>query len=157
MAPIDMTKLAQEFMDEGAFVVIDRYVREGKITAGIASAWMKQVFALFDAKVKEAQQEARRLDAVLARLAHLTAQGAARARPYQPSDPLVMSLAHELTTFDNWVISLYETDLSMISYGAPARAKAKPAEMMKAMDALYQKRLTDMDFAKNAPELFTRG
>ena len=33
----------------------------------------------------------------------------------------------------------------MISYAAPDRAKAKPLEMAKSMEALNQKRLKDMD------------
>lgn len=157
MAPqIDFHKLAVEFNNEGAFTVIDRYVSTGQITPEHASGWIAQVFALFEAKVREAQKEVRRLDAVLARLAHVTARGS-RKHPYQKFDPLVVSLAHEATTFDNWVMSLYETDLSMISYGAPDRAKAKPMEMARAMEALYQKRLKEMNFALNSPELFTRG
>lgn len=157
MAPrIDQHKLAAEFSNEGAFVVINRYVSSGQITPEEASGWVAQVFALFEAKVREAQQEVRRLDAVLARLALITAQGS-RKHPHQNRDPLVVSLAHELTTFDNWVMSIYETDLTMMSYGAPDRAKAKPMEMAKAMEALYQKRLTEMNFGLNAPELFTRG
>ena len=37
----------------------------------------------------------------------MTAQGG-RKHPYQQVDPLVLSLAHEVTTFDNWVMSIYE-------------------------------------------------
>jgi hypothetical protein len=154
--PIDMRKLAQEFMDEGAFVVIDRYVRSGQISPEVASGWVQQVFLLYQQKVQEAQREVKRLDAVLGRLAAVAAQGS-RKRPYLERDPLVISLAHEVTTFDNWVMSIYETDLSMISYGAPERAKAKPMEIAKSMQALTQKRLAERDFGLNAAELFKRG
>ena len=54
-------------------------------------------------------------------------------------------------------MSIYETDLSMICYGAPERAKAKPLEMARSMQALTQKRLAEHDFALKAPELFKLG
>ena len=154
--PIDQRKLAAEFNSDGAFSVINRYVKSGQISPDEASAWVAQTFQLYAAKVREAQKEVRHLDAVLARLAHVTAEGGRKHR-YQPVDPLVLSLARECTTFDNWVMSIYETDLTMIHYANPARAKAKPQEMAKSLDALYQKRLQDMNFALNAPDLFTQG
>ena len=66
-------------------------------------------------------------------------------------------MAREVTTFDNWVMSLYETDLTMIWLGNPERAQSKPLEMARSMEALRQKRLTELDFGLNAPELFKRG
>jgi hypothetical protein len=149
-------KAAEDFSNEGAFVAIYRYVREGQLSAEQAASLISRMYLLYDMKVKEAQKEVRRIDAVLARLAHLTTQGQQK-RPYEPRDAMLLSLANECTTFDNWVMSLYETDLSMISYARPDRAKAKPIELAKAFEALHKKRLDDMNFALNAPELFKLG
>lgn len=72
-------------------------------------------------------------------------------------DPLVMSPAQELGAFDGSWMSLHETDPTMISYGAPDRARAKPNEMAAPMNALCQKRLEEMKFQLKAPELFKLG
>ncbi|BCW87118.1 hypothetical protein sos41_02440 [Alphaproteobacteria bacterium SO-S41] len=156
MADIDMKKLAHEMATEGAFHVIRRYVAENQISKEDASRWVAQIFVALAEKVKEAQRELRRLETVLVRLKGVTDTGK-RARLFNPRDSLFLSLARELTTFDNWVISLYETDLSMISLGNPERARAKPVEMARAMDALYAKRLEDHDFLLKAPDLFRTG
>lgn len=157
MPPIpSMQELQDAFATRGAFTAINDYVDQGAISTALASHWTAQIFELFAAKVGEAQKEAGHIDAVLRRLAHVAARGS-RPHPYQPRDPLVLSLAREITTFDNWVISLYETDLTMIWYGAPERAQAKPLEMAKSMDALRQKRLAQHDFGLNDPSLFKLG
>jgi hypothetical protein len=149
-------KIASDFETEGAFSAINDYVDRKLISADEASSLVAQLFRLYQAKVEEAQKEVRHLDAVLGRLAHI-ARGGTHKRPYQSRDPQIVGLAHELTVFDGWVISLYETDLTMISYGAPDRARAKPLEMQRSMDALYRKRREEMQWSLNAPELFRRG
>jgi hypothetical protein len=59
--------------------------------------------------------------------------------------------------FDGWMISLYETELTMLGYALPERAKAKPIEMAKSMEALAQKRLAENRMGLKAPELFKVG
>ena len=154
--PIDMRLLARQMAQEGAFSVINDYVEQGKITKEVAAHWTAQFFGAFADKVKEAQTEIRKLESALQRLAAVTAQGK-RTRPYNPQDPLIYSLAHELTTFDGWVISLYESDLTMISWGAPERAREKPGEFAAAMNALYAKRLEEHNINLSAPGLFKLG
>jgi len=156
VAELTSQAIAQDFARDGAFHSINNYVREKKITPETASAWTAQLFAVFEEKIKEAQREVQHLQTSLMRLADAARRGK-RKHAYKEIDPHVVSLAHELTTFDGWVMSLYETDLTMISYGAPERARAKPAEMAKSMDALYAKRLEEMKFTLNAPELFKLG
>ena len=157
MPPIpSMQELENAFATRGAFTAINDYVENGAISPALASHWTAQIFELFAAKAGEAQKEVRHLDAVIRRVAHVAARGS-RPHPYQPRDPLILSLAHEITTFDNWVISLYETDLTMIWYAAPERAQAKPLEMAKSMEALRQKRLAQHDWGLNDPSLFKLG
>lgn len=157
MAPIpSQRELAAQFARLGAFSAINHYVENGTITPDIAASWTSKIFQMYQAKTKEAQKEVHRIDAVLHRLAAASAAGAHR-HPYRPMDPKVLALAHEVTTLDNWVMSLYETDLTMIWLAAPERAQAKPLEMVRSMEALRQKRLAELDFGLNAPDLFTRG
>lgn len=153
MAELDMRKIADDFNKDGAFRTLRSYVRQETITKDQAAHWTAQLFNIFAEKIEEAKKEVRRLDTVLQRLSAIAAQGK-RKRAYTEPDPLVTSLAHELGTFDGWVMSLYESDLTMISYGAPERARAKPNEMAASMHALYQKRLEEMKFALKAPDLF---
>lgn len=156
MTDIDMNRVMHDMATEGSFHVIRRYVAENKISKEQASAWVAQIFRALGDEVKEARKEMRRLDAVLARLGSVIEQGK-RPRPFNPRDALFGNLARELTTFDNWVMSLYETDLTMIHFGNPDRAKAKPLEMARSMNELYAKRLEDHSFLKSAPELFRLG
>lgn len=156
MAELDTRKIAEDFNRDGAFRTLRTFVRQGTISKEQAAQWTAQLFKIFAAKIEEAKKEVKRLDAVLQRLAVVAAQGK-RKRAYVEQDPLVLSLAHELGAFDGWVMSLYETDLTMISYGAPDRARAKPNEMAASMNALYQKRLEEMKFQLKAPELFKLG
>lgn len=156
MAELDTRKIAEDFNRDGAFRTLRSYVQQGTISKDQAAQWTAQLFKIFAAKIEEAKKEVKRLDAVLQRLAVVAAQGK-RKRAYVEQDPLVLSLAHELGAFDGWVMSLYETDLTMISYGAPDRARAKPNEMAASMNALYQKRLEEMKFQLKAPELFKLG
>jgi hypothetical protein len=156
MAELTTQAIAQDFARDGAFHTINDYVREKKITAETASAWTAQLFAVFEEKIKEAQREVQHLQTNLMRLAAVAARRK-RKHAYKEIDPHVVSLAQELTTFDGWVMSIYETDLTMISYGAPERARAKPGEMAKSMEALYAKRLDEMKFTLNAPDLFKLG
>ena len=156
MADIDMNRVMHDMATEGSFHAIRRYVAENKISKEQASAWVAQIFSAMADQVKEARREMRRLDSVLARLSGVIEQGK-RPRAFNPRDAVFSNLARELTTFDNWVMSLYETDLTMIHFGNPERAKAKPLEMARAMNELYAKRLEDHSFLKSAPELFTTG
>lgn len=149
-------RIQRDFERDGAFAAIRQYVLDKKITREEATDMHRRLFALFQDKIEEGRREVKRLDACLARLADVARHGAHQGL-YQDQDPNVMKLAHELTVFDGWVISLYETDLSMISYGAPERARAKPAEMQKAMEALYSKRSVGKDWRLKVPDLFKLG
>jgi hypothetical protein len=153
---LDMRKVQQDFAKEGAFHVIRRYVREGTIDSGTASQWSAQVFAALNEKVAEAKKEVRHIAQVLDRLEHVC-KGGARAAPHAQMETTVQSLAHHFTAFDGWMISLYETELTMLSYVLPARAKARPIEMAESMEALAQKRLAEQRMGLKAPELFKLG
>ncbi len=150
---LDTTTMAQDFARDGAFSSIRTYVERGDIDRGTAAQYTRQVFGMYRLKVDEGRKELERLRAVLSRLEHVARTGAT-LRPYNPDDPQVRALAHEITTFDGWVMSLYETDLSMIWWGAPERARAKPQEMATAMNQLFVKRLTEMQFNLRDTSLF---
>jgi hypothetical protein len=131
-------------------------VREGTIDSGTASQWSAQVFAAMNEKVAEAKKEVRHIAQVLDRLEHVCKNGA-RPAPYAQMETAVQGLAQHFMAFDGWMISLYETELTMLGYALPERAKAKPIEMAKSMEALAQKRLAENRMGLKAPELFKVG
>jgi hypothetical protein len=150
---LDTATMAQDFARDGAFSSIRTYVERGDIDAATASAYTAQVFGMYKLKIAEGRKELQRLGAVLDRLEAIAAT-ASHKRPYSPRDPQVLALAHEIVAFDGWVMSLYETDLSMIWWGAPERGRDKPKEMAKAMGDLFDKRLREMQFNLRDTSLF---
>jgi hypothetical protein len=67
------------------------------------------------------------------------------------------ALSRELTAFDGWIISLMESYLTLLFFGNPERANAKPNEIAKSMQALTQKRVSSMNFMLKDPSLFKVG
>ena len=54
-------------------------------------------------------------------------------------------------------MSLYETDLTMVDFGAPSRGKDKASEFAASYDALRRKRVAELDFKLKDPSLFKIG
>ena len=156
MAPRDSRTMAQDFARDGAFSAIAEYVEKGEISKEIASAFVAQTFEFYRNKIKEGRKEIAHLSAALDRLDHI-AQAASHKRPYVALDPEVISLSREIAVFDSWVMSLYETDLSMIWWGAPERARNKPTEMARSMNELFEKRVKELDFNLRDTSLFKLG
>jgi len=124
----------------GVFNALVKFVENGELSKEEGAKMHAHTFAFYAEKVREAQTEVRRIDAVLGRMASLCATGK-QVTPWKGKGPLVDKLASEARALDGWVISLYETDLTMIRFAAPELGKARPNEMAKSMDALWEKRM----------------
>jgi hypothetical protein len=154
MAQHPSTKeMADEIVKRGAFRAFEYFVETGRLTTEEARQWTARIYEFFLKKTREAQNEVRRIDAVLARISQLS-EGGRVARHWMARDPRLIQLAEEVMTLDGWVMSLYETDLTMLGFGAPERGRAKAHEMAKSMDALWAKRLAELNLGLNAPDLF---
>lgn len=149
-------ELVEEISKRGAFKAIEHFVETGTITKEQAASYVSAIYAYFLRQVQEAQGEVRRLHAVLARLVALCDQGR-RAKAWMPRDPGVSKLAQEILALDGWVMSLYETDLTMVDFGAPSRGKDKASEFAASYDALRRKRIAELDFKLKDPSLFKIG
>ncbi len=149
-------ELVEEISKRGAFLAIEHFVETGTISKEQAAFYVSAIYSYFQRQVQEAQREVGRLHAVLARLAILCEQGR-RAKSWAPRDPAVGKLAQEILALDGWVVSLYETDLTMIDFGSPSRGKDKAAEFAASYDALRRKRLDELDFKLKDPSLFKIG
>lgn len=151
-----IAKLRQDFATEGAFGAIIRHVLEGKVSNTVAEGWAAFVFKDLGDKIAEAKKELRHIDQSLDRLNQVCSQGA-KLSEFDKLALRALSLSRELKTLDGWVVSLYETELTMMLFVNPLLAKAKPLEMARSIQALTQKRIAEGDFLLKAPELFTPG
>jgi hypothetical protein len=149
-------ELVEEISKRGAFKAIEHFVDTSTITKDQAVFYANAIYSFFLRQVQEAQHEVRRLQAVLARLVPLCEQGRG-AKAWMPRDPGVGRLAQEILALDGWVMSLYETDLTMVDFGAPSRGKDKASEFAASWDALRKKRITELDFKLKDPTLFKIG
>ena len=148
--------MAEEFDRKGMFKALGEFVKEGSMTKQRAEEIRREVFKIFLKQVKEAKSEVQHLNGSIARLEQICQAGVnARSGPVWADRPAeVHRLAEEIMTFDGWVVSLYETAITMMYFGAPDRAKAKPTEMMNSLEALRQKRLQQLDLDLKDPSLF---
>jgi len=154
--PVTLERLFQEFGREGVFGALVNFVEAGDMSPQQAADMQAKAFNVFALNVKEAQTEMHRIAAVLSRLEVICAAGK-QQRPWHMPDPRILQLAHEITTLDGWVMSLYETLLTMIAFGNPQRGKAKAYEMARSFEAQWAKKLEKMDMGFKDPTLFTRG
>jgi hypothetical protein len=148
--------MAEEFDRKGMFKGLADFVKEGSMSAQEANQIRTAVFKLFLKQVHEAKSEVNHLKGSIERLEHICRAGAS-ARPGaiwvdRPSE--LERLAQEIMTFDGWVVSLYETAITMMYFGNPDRARAKPTEMVNSLEALRQKRVRQLDLDLKDPSLF---
>jgi len=153
---ITVQLMAEEFDRKGMFKALNEFVQEGSMTPQRAGEIRVAVFNIFLKQVNEAKSELNHLKSSVGRLEHICKMGA-QARPSavwvdRPQE--LERLALEIMTFDGWIVSLYETAITMMYFGAPDRARAKPKEMLDSLEALRQKRLQALDLDLKDPSLF---
>jgi hypothetical protein len=124
----------------GVFNAVVTFVEQGKMTKEEGAKMLAHTFAFYSEKVREAKSEVRRTDAVLTRMDAICDMGR-RAVPWNGKGPHVEPLAYEVRALDGWVMSLYETDLTMMRLGAPDIGRTRAREMAASMDVLWEKRL----------------
>jgi hypothetical protein len=140
----------------GVFGALFRFQESGAVSPEFASQMLMAFFTKYENQVKEAARELEHIQSVLGRLAVVCRRGATTRRKLQRDDAIIRELAHEAVTFDNWVISLYETDLTILGLARPDIAKKRPHEFARSMDALWQKRLDEQVGNLKDPTLFRR-
>lgn len=124
----------------GVFNTIVNFVAQGHLSKADAAKGLAHTFGFYGEKVQESKSEVRRIDAVLNRLSTLCATGT-RVVPWNGKGPLVDQLSFEVRALDGWVMSLYETDLTMIRLGAPELGRTRAMDMARSMDTLWEKRM----------------
>jgi hypothetical protein len=142
-----------EIMKSGAFRAVRHFVETGAMTKEQASRFTAEIYEFFLLKTCEAKNEIRRIEAVLNRIEQICRAGKI-AKPWIPNDPSIDRLGRDVMAFDGWVMSLYETDLTLVGVGAPHIVHAKPFEMWASREKLWEKRLEKLHLGLKIPELF---
>jgi hypothetical protein len=142
---------------DGFFIGLEKLRQQGTLSSADAGRVRASLFKYLAARVAESQRELHRIQAVLARLNAVCQEASHSTAPL----PLVLTgpvtrLSADLAALDGWVISLYETDLTMLGVVNPTTRRQRPQEFARAMDRLWQKREAQLSYVKDA-SLFEEG
>jgi len=151
--------MTQEFAKNGVFHGIDNLLTEATLSKQQASEFTAHTYEVMLKKVAEAKSEVHKINAVLANLEQTCRSGMVKQNPMSFNSHTMQreALSRELTAFDGWIISLMESYLTLLFFGNPERANAKPNEIAQSMQALTQKRVSSMNFMLKDPSLFKVG
>ena len=154
--PVTPERMFQETDRQGVFMALIDFVNKGDMDKEQASDMLVKAFNVYKNNVKEAQDEIRKIDVVLRQISGVVDRGM-RKQPWVDRDPRVVELAHQITLLDGWVISLYETLLTMVAFGRPDRGKAKARELGEAFEKQWAIKIKEMNLAAKDHSLFKLG
>ncbi len=138
----EWNEMLSMMMRSGVFVGLAEISRTKNLSDKQAGALRANIFQFFGHRVAEAKREVEKIQAVLHRIEAVCREGMA-ARSIGPGmifSPPVDRFHQEVNALDGWVVSLYETDLTILGNINPGTRHQRPQEFGKAMDTLWQKR-----------------
>ena len=125
----------------------------GAITPAEEKAVTVTVYKTILNEVAEARRELNHIQMALTALA--AAAEAGTRTPMGPGgDANFDKMTNSLITFDAWVVSLLETDLTITGLLHPKHTRNKITELAKAMNALMDKRAAERHPVLDDPNLF---
>ena len=140
-------------MNEGFFHGLKMLLDKNEISQTDASAAIMRVYGAVLLEIQEARSEMRHLDNVLTRLEHI-AQSGKNNRNGHPGDSNHHMLGENLVAFDGWAVSLMETVYTLTGMLNPAHTRGKFLKFTSAMNALMDKRESEMNPVLDDPSLF---
>lgn len=143
-------------LKEGAFISLDTLVREFGVSLKSKSRILATIFEMLSEQVREAQNEVRHIQSALNRMEQTCREGS-RERPLvygNTSTPLIGTLQRDLWALDGWVVSLLETDLTLVGFVVGDPIRDKVFQINQAMTALHNKRAANLTFNLKDPTLF---
>lgn len=140
-------------MAEGTFRGLKKLRERGAVTPAEEKIVIAGTYKAILEEVAEARRELSHIQNALAALAG-AAQNAQRAPAGPAADNFYNQFTNHLITFDAWVVSLLETDLTMTGLLNPGHTRNKITEMAKAMNALMDKRAAERHPVLDDPNLF---
>lgn len=138
---------------DGFFVGLEKLRQGGKLSAQDVGKVRATLFKYLSARVAEAQREVGRIQTVLAQLNGICHEGQRPAPVELVFSGPVNQLGSALQALDGWVVSLYETDLTMTGIVNPTLRRQQAQAFSRAIDHLWQKREAELSGVKD-PSLF---
>lgn len=110
---------------KGAFKALREGINNGTIPPHMADDIADIIFDSLRGQVEEARKEVRHLEGVLGRLdTNLKAAKTPRAgHIWKPNETVMNGLVNDLKAFHGWVVSIYETDMTILDMIDPAAAQ----------------------------------
>jgi hypothetical protein len=134
----------QTVVKQGFFVGLENLRQQGKLTPQDVGNVRATLFAFLKARIAESQREIQKIQAVLHRLEATCAEGVTK-RPVDLvfSGP-VNRLGADINALDGWIVSLYETDLTIVGVINPTTRRQQPISFAQSMDRLWQRRESEL-------------
>jgi hypothetical protein len=153
---ITVEKANRLAFEQGAFVSLGTLVREYGVSLKTEGRILGEFFRQLSAQIAEAQKETRHIQAALARMEQTCREGS-HARPRglgEAQSPLIDRFQRDLWALDGWVVSLLETDLTLVGFVSHSFARSKVCQLNQAMNALLHKRQAGLFPFLKDPALF---
>lgn len=151
-SPSERQILTSEGSVEGLKKLVTQQNFSQTIASGYLSGWLG--FWMLE-QLKEAAKEVQHVQSAITRLQQL-ASSIDRNHNIKFSDPAITQFMNELKTFDGWIVSLLETDLTMITFIDAKKGRNKLTELNGAMTALMNKRQADQSPLDKNPSFFSK-
>ncbi len=153
---ITLEKANQLAFEQGGFVSLETLVREYVVSLKTEGRILGEFFRTLLSQIAEAQKETRHIQAALARMEQTCREGShTRPRGYgERQSPLIDRFQRDLWALDGWVVSLVETDLTLVGFVSHSFARSKVSQLNQAMTALLHKREAGLFPFLKDPTLF---
>ena len=154
--PGALKQFSEQAMNFGFFVTLDQARIKKIIGPALFAHEYRRYYDLIVGKIEEGETELRRLEAALRRMKAIADQGRNRRHISSVSGgPDDAPFQEALRAFQGWVVSLYETYLTICGYIVGAQnAQEKVRQLASASWNLMQQRKKDNNMASKHAELF---
>lgn len=153
---ITLEKANRLAFEQGAFVSLETLVREYGVSPAKGERLLGEFFRMLLLQITEAQKEMRHIQAALARMEQTCREGS-HVKPNgwsRGASPLIERFQRDLWALDGWVVSLLETDLTLVGFVSHSFARSKVCQLNQAMNALLRKREAGLFPFLKDPALF---
>jgi hypothetical protein len=156
MTDQEWQEIQKALVTRGVFVGLDHVMQARKVTPQMAGKIRANIFDFFSHRVAEAKKEVLHIQGALARLEAACLEGK-RPVPLNPgqifSGP-VSRFSDDINVLDGWVVSLFETDMTIIGNINPGKRQTKMPELSRAFDTMWQNRERELMVGVKTPGLF---
>jgi hypothetical protein len=145
-----------ELWNHGFFPGFDEIVRKYRPDARESASFKSYLFELILKEIAEAKKEVGRLQMALDRMESKCRLG--RNNPGNPTsglDPGTTALKGEVQAIDGWIMSLFESDITLLHYILGLQtASNRSRTMHDSMKIVMQKRRTELSLSVSDPSAF---